>query len=190
MPVPRQQVADAFCRVIKHSCQDIGEPGLRIDVVELRGRDQRIDGSRPSAAFVGAGEGPVAAFNGTQLALGGVVRHAQAASSRKRVSAAQRLRLYSMALPVSLFLDTLARCSRNQLSRPMMSGRLRSVRTFTRCCGAEPLISRSMANSASMRVTASLAIGALLILAKSKNLRRAWAQQTASTIGPPLRPAS
>jgi hypothetical protein len=37
VPVPRQQVADAFCRVIKHSCQDIGEPGLRIDVVELRG---------------------------------------------------------------------------------------------------------------------------------------------------------
>jgi hypothetical protein len=24
-------------RLIKHSCQDIGEPGLRIDVVELRG---------------------------------------------------------------------------------------------------------------------------------------------------------
>ena len=34
-----------------------------------------------------------------------------------------------MALPVSLFLETLARCSRNQLSSSMMSGRLRSLRT-------------------------------------------------------------
>src|SRR5258708_4014480 len=92
-------------------------------------------------------------------------------SSRKRVSAVQRLRLYSMALPVSLLLDTLARCSPNQAR---MSGQLRSVRTATRCGGARPLISRSMVNSASMRATASLAIGAWLILAKSKNLRQAW----------------
>ncbi len=57
-----------------------------------------------------------------------------------------------MALPVSLFLDTLARCSRNQLSSAVTNGRLRSVRTPTRCCGAKPLISRSIANSTSMRV--------------------------------------
>jgi hypothetical protein len=60
---------------------------------------------------------------------------------------------------VSLFLDTLPRCSRNQLSNARMSGRLRSMRTPTRSDGARPLISRSMPNSASMRATASLAIG-------------------------------
>ena len=81
VPVPRQQVADPFCRVIQHPCQDIGEPGLRIDVVELGGGDERVEGRCPPAAFVGAGEGPVAApdRDGTQLALGGVVGHAQAA---------------------------------------------------------------------------------------------------------------
>ena len=41
-----------------------------------------------------------------------------------------------MALPVSLFLDTLVRCSRNQVSNATTSGRLRSVRTPTRRDGA------------------------------------------------------
>jgi hypothetical protein len=55
----------------------------------------------------------------------------------------------------------------------MMSGRLCSVRMPTRCCATKLLISRSMANNASMCTTASLAIGALLIRPRSKNLRRA-----------------
>ena len=42
VPVPRQQVADPFCREIQHACEDIGEPGLRIDVVELGGGDERV----------------------------------------------------------------------------------------------------------------------------------------------------
>src|SRR5262249_27827701 len=49
-----------------------------------------------------------------------------------------------MALPVSLFLETLARCSRNHLSSTMTSDRLRSLRTRTRSCGVMPLISRSI----------------------------------------------
>lgn len=44
----------------------------------------------------------------------------------------------------------------------MMRGRLRSWRAAMRCGGGTPLMSRSMANSASMRVTASMAIGACL----------------------------
>jgi hypothetical protein len=52
------------------------------------------------------------------------------------------------------------------------------------------LISRSIANSASMRATASIAIGALLMRARSKNLRLPCAQQAASMIGPGLRLAS
>ena len=70
----------------------------------------------------------------------------------------------------------------------MTSGRLRSWRI--RSCGGMPLISRSMANSTSMRSTASTAIGALLIRARSKNLRLPCAQQAASTIGPALPLAS
>ena len=56
-----------------------GEPGLRVDIVELGGGDQRVDRSSAPAAFVGAGEGPVLSpqGNGPQLAFGGVVRHAK-----------------------------------------------------------------------------------------------------------------
>lgn len=81
MPVPRQQVADPFRRIIQHACQDIGEPGLRIDVVEFGSGNERVEGSCPPAAVVRTGEGLVAASdrNGTQLALGAVVRHAQPA---------------------------------------------------------------------------------------------------------------
>jgi hypothetical protein len=50
-----------------------------------------------------------------------------------------------------------------------------------------PLIARSIANSASIRRTASAAIGALLTAASSNSLRRACAQQAASRIGPGLR---
>jgi hypothetical protein len=66
-----------------------------------------------------------------------------------------------------------------------------------------PLISRSIANSASMRRTTSMAIGDSGISvfptalrrafsstsAKTKNLRRACAQHAASRIGPGLRSA-
>jgi hypothetical protein len=61
--------------------EHVGKPGLRIDAVELGGLDQRVDGGGAAAAFVGAGEGPVLAADGdgTQLAFGGVVGHAQPA---------------------------------------------------------------------------------------------------------------
>src|SRR4029450_1569532 len=49
-----------------------------------------------------------------------------------------------MALPVSLFLETRARCSRSHLSSSTTSDRLRSLRTRRRSCGITPLISRSM----------------------------------------------
>src|SRR6266446_3476505 len=45
--------------VILQSCEDVGEPGLRVDVVELGGFDQRIDGGGAPAAFVGSRERPV-----------------------------------------------------------------------------------------------------------------------------------
>jgi hypothetical protein len=47
-----------------------------------------------------------------------------------------------------------------------------------------------MVNRASMRFSASMAIGALSSRARSKKLRRACAQQAASVIGAGLRRAS
>jgi hypothetical protein len=48
----------------------------RVDVVEPGGCDERVEGPGPTAAFVRAGEGPVAARpdrDGPQVAFGGVV---------------------------------------------------------------------------------------------------------------------
>jgi hypothetical protein len=69
--------------------------------------------------------------------------------------------------------ESIARCARNQISNSAVNGRLRSWRAARRSSGEAPLISRSMANSASMRLTVSMAIGAFLSRARSKNFRRA-----------------
>jgi hypothetical protein len=79
-PVPGQEIGDALW-MIRQACKDVGEPGLRVDGVELGSVDQRVDRGGAVAAFVGAGERPVLAAQGdaAQRAFGGVVRHAQAA---------------------------------------------------------------------------------------------------------------
>jgi hypothetical protein len=71
--------------MIGQAGEHIGEPGLRVDVIELGGLDQRIDGGGAPAAFVGSGEGPVLApdGDGPQYAFGGVVGHAQPAEPLK-----------------------------------------------------------------------------------------------------------
>jgi hypothetical protein len=51
-------------------------------------------------------------------------------------------------------------------------------------------MSRSTANSRSMRRTASAAIGAFEVAASSYSFLRAWAQQAASRIGPGFRQGS
>ena len=45
----RAAVRQSALLVIKHPCEDIGEPSLRIDVVELGCCDQRVDGRIPAA---------------------------------------------------------------------------------------------------------------------------------------------
>src|SRR5260370_15343107 len=67
--------------MILQTCEHVGEPGLRIDVVELCSLDQRVNGCSAPAAGVGAGEGPVVAADGdaAQRTLGGVVAEAQPA---------------------------------------------------------------------------------------------------------------
>ena len=53
-----EQLIDVGDFVIGNTAQNIGEPCLRIDAIELGGLDQRInDGRRSAAAFLGVTEG-------------------------------------------------------------------------------------------------------------------------------------
>ena len=56
--------------------EDVGEPGLRIDIVELRGLDQRVDDGRALPAAIGPAEQPCLATerNAAERALCGVVK--------------------------------------------------------------------------------------------------------------------
>jgi len=66
--------------MIGQSGKDIREPSLRVNVIELGGRNQGVDGGGATPAFVGAGESPVVTSerDGAQLSLSGIVGHAQA----------------------------------------------------------------------------------------------------------------
>jgi hypothetical protein len=54
-PVPRQELVDAPCGMIRQAGQHVGEPSLRIDVVELGGGDEGVDRRRTPAAVIGRG---------------------------------------------------------------------------------------------------------------------------------------
>jgi hypothetical protein len=47
--------------MIGQAGEDVGEPGLGVDAVQLRGFDQRVHGGRAFATAIRAGEGPVVA---------------------------------------------------------------------------------------------------------------------------------
>ena len=94
-PVPGQQFGDPLGRIIGHSRENISEPGLRIDIVELGGLDQSIDGGGAVAALVGAAKvqlrRPTAMPRSARSAA--LLEKHKRPSSRKRVSAFQCLRL-------------------------------------------------------------------------------------------------
>ena len=75
--------------------QDIGQPGLRIDVIHLGGDDQAVEGGGPLAAAVGTGEQP--RFSAQRYTAQGsfrcVVGEADAAVIKEQVKAAQRFRM-------------------------------------------------------------------------------------------------
>ena len=75
--------------------EDVGEPGARVDAVELCRLDQRVHGGGPVAAGVGSREGPVASADrdAAKSALGRLtlLETQTRPSSRKRVKAGQRL---------------------------------------------------------------------------------------------------
>jgi hypothetical protein len=85
-----------------------------------------------------------------------------------------------MALPVSLLPESLARCSRSQVSNATTRGRLRSARARRRSDGFGPLIvDLALDGEQGIDALDRLdAIGALLSRARSKNLRRACVQQS------------
>ena len=45
-------------RQVGDTVEDVGEPSLRVDVVELRGADERVHHRRPYAAAIRPGEEP------------------------------------------------------------------------------------------------------------------------------------
>jgi hypothetical protein len=67
--------------VIGKPGEHVGEPGARIDIVELGGLDQRVDGGGAPSAVIRSRERPVAAADRdtAQRPLGSIVGHAQAA---------------------------------------------------------------------------------------------------------------
>jgi hypothetical protein len=54
-PIPGHEFVDALGKVIR---RHVGKPSLRVDVIEIGGGDEAVDGSRTPAARVGPGEGP------------------------------------------------------------------------------------------------------------------------------------
>src|ERR1700674_5231752 len=54
-PMPRQEFADAGGRMVGDAAEHIGEPGLRVDVVELGGGDQGVHRGGALATAIGAG---------------------------------------------------------------------------------------------------------------------------------------
>ena len=63
-PIPRQEFVNALGGMIRQAAEYIGEPSLRIDVVELGAGDEGVDGRGASAALIGACEGPISSSHG------------------------------------------------------------------------------------------------------------------------------
>src|SRR5438094_7162101 len=57
-PVPREKLIEPASAVVVDASEHIGNPSLRIDVVEPRGLDQRVHHCCTLAAAIGAGEQP------------------------------------------------------------------------------------------------------------------------------------
>ncbi len=79
--------------MVGDACEHVGEPGLWVDVVELRGLDQCVDDGGALATAIRAAEQPRLATqrDAAKSALGGVVSETDAAVVEERVNASQRL---------------------------------------------------------------------------------------------------
>ena len=81
LPVPRQKLSEAELRDVGDASEHIGEPGQRIDVVELGRHDQRRHCGGSLGTAIGACEQPGFTSQGkpTQCAFGRVVGEADPA---------------------------------------------------------------------------------------------------------------
>ena len=81
VPVPGEQLIEIADAVLVDAGQHVGQPGLRIDIVQARRLDQRVHEGGPLAAPVGAGKQPGLApeRDPAQRPFGRVVRQADAA---------------------------------------------------------------------------------------------------------------
>ena len=64
LPFPGQQFVQTRGGQIGNTGEDVGEPGLGVDVVEATGRDHRQHDGGTVSATLAAGEGPVAPSQG------------------------------------------------------------------------------------------------------------------------------
>ena len=173
-PMPGQELIEPGCRMVSDAGEHVGEPGLRVDAVELGGGDQGVDRRRPLATAVAAGEQPRAApeCNPAQRALSSVIAQAKAAVFEKAGEGRPALehvihRFGDLGMarePGAFGAHPCFQVADQRLTR--------CWRTARRFSGAAPLISRSVAKIWSMRRTASTASGAFRRSASSKNLRR------------------
>ena len=58
LPVPGEEFVQSGLRLLGDAGEDVGEPNLGGDVVELGGADEAVHHRRPLAAAIGAGEEP------------------------------------------------------------------------------------------------------------------------------------
>jgi len=147
--------------VIVDAGDQVSEPGLRVDTVELRGADQEADHRRAFARAIGAAEQPRRA----QRSLGGVGRYADPAvveeAGERRAALEQVL---DRPRPP------------RQVSRSTTSGAIVARRCARRFLAAAPLIMGSWSKIASIRLTAPTASAAT-----SASLRSAFRPISAST---------
>src|SRR5437763_15139190 len=83
--MPGEELVEAGDRMIGDPPQDVGEPGLWVDAVELSALDQRKHRSGALAAAVGASEQPglAADCDPAQRPLSGIAVHADGAVGEK-----------------------------------------------------------------------------------------------------------
>src|SRR5690349_1884827 len=203
LPIPGQQLIEPVDGVIVDAGEYVGEPGLRVDVVELRRHDQRRHDSGAVGAAFGAGEQPRFSpqCKSPQRAFGGIVGQADTPvveKARKVIPALEHV------------IDWLCNGCRARQVRPLLAqphfqslhkGHAVLLSDAQTLIGGKAIMPRSMSNSASMCLTASSATGEIAaaplrhrafaaISASSRNCLLAWAQHSADVIGPGARDGS
>lgn len=191
-PVPGEEFVQACDGLIVDLGEDVGEPGLGIDVVELCGDDGGIHVGRTLAAPIGTGEQPgfPAQGDAALCAFGDIVGQADPSVGEEPGKTLRPAQDIGHGCGNGVFFDRRAQLSRIQTSRPSIMGAMLSCRTARRCAGVAPLMARSASKIASILRTASTARGARLSSASLNRPRRACVQQPADMTGAGLRLAS